>query len=84
MEDDFKSMLYSLDTEQQHTVLMIARAAVRAISSENGAMLVIYDTEGEGNAMLLSCGNQFIVGPMLATAQEIGKRFYADTPEVVQ
>jgi len=84
MEDEFKTQLLALSEEEQHTVLAIASAAVRTISSERGAMIVVYDEDGGGQAMLMSCGNQFIVGPMLATAQAIGRRFYADTPEVVQ
>ena len=84
MDDEFKTLLYALSEEDQHTVLAIASAAVRTISSENGALFVVYDETGDGHAMMLSCGNQFIVGPMLATAQAIGSRFYADTPEVVQ
>lgn len=84
MKDDFEQQLFALDEDEQKLVLDIARAAVRVLRSEKGAMLIVCDETGDGDAMLLACGNQFIVGPMLAAAQSIGGRFFADSPEVVQ
>lgn len=84
MDEDFKARLNALDEEQQEVVQSIAAAAVRVLTSENGAMLVVYDLEGTGEAMMLAAGNQFVIGPMLKAARYVGDKIFTDAPEAVQ
>jgi uncharacterized protein YjfI (DUF2170 family) len=67
-------------------VLHIASTAVRVLSSEKGAMAVVYDEEGDGNALMMACGNQFIVGPMIRAVTAIARdKFFDDVDtQVVQ
>lgn len=78
-----EEMFSKLDEDEQAIVHEVAAAIIKVLSSENGAAVVMVDHDGGGRCDVLTCGNEFIVGSLLASAKRLSKAI-DPVPEVLQ
>ena len=76
-----------LSTAKKKDAVLIAdviTCVCEILESENGAMVLMRDMEGNGHMDMFAIGNQFVIPDLLKAAPLLSQKIYADTPEVMQ
>jgi hypothetical protein len=84
MTDYSKEQYALLDDDDKDAIDTMLSAAIDALSTGKGTVLLMADTNGDGNAVMLAAGNQLLIEPMLRSAGLVGEQVFSNTSGVLQ
>lgn len=70
----FETRYSTLDDDSREVFDVMFDNALDALSTRDGAVVMVVDIEGDGIAALYTCGNQFLAAPMLRMGADVATR----------
>ena len=74
----------ALDEEDKNVIDDMLEIAIEALSTGQGAAIMLVDVNGAGVAQLLAAGNQMLIEPLLRSAESVCEKVFSNHTGVVQ
>jgi hypothetical protein len=84
MNEHTQEKYAALAEKDRQSITDMIDVAVAALSTENGALVLLVDVEGQGVAQMLAAGNQLLVEPLLRSADAVCDRVFSNHAGVLQ
>jgi hypothetical protein len=74
----------ALNEEDKNVIYDMLEIAIEALTTGQGAAIMLVDVEGKGAAQMLAAGNQLLIEPLLRSADAVCDKVFSNRTGVLQ